>query len=67
VARAWFYMAVRYQMPIDGRLEAVLRAWHEVDPPDPREMERNAGVDLLQRNRNPFVDRPGYVAYNQDF
>jgi hypothetical protein len=67
VARAWFYVSVRYLVPIDDRIEAVLRAWHQADPPDQRELDRNAGVDALQKNRNPFVDRPGYVGRILDF
>ncbi len=67
VARAWFYMSVRYQMSIVDYVEAVLRSWHQADPPDQRELDRNAGVDAVQKNRNPFVDRPGYVTKISDF
>jgi len=67
VARAWFYMSVRYQMSIVDYVEAVLRAWHQADPPDQRELSRNAGVDAFQKNRNPFVDRPNYVDRISDF
>lgn len=60
-------MSVRYQMPVVQHVEAVLRAWHQDDPPDQRELDRNAGVDAVQKNRNPFVDRPGYVTTISDF
>jgi endonuclease I len=45
-----------------GRLSA-LRQWHQQDPPDAFEKRRN---DLIhssyQRNRNPFIDHPEWVA-----
>jgi endonuclease I len=67
VARAWFYMSVRYGLPIVDYVEAVLRTWHQSDLPDQRELDRNAGVDAFQHNRNPFVDRPAYVARISNF
>lgn len=40
-----------------------LLAWHVLDPVDARELERNDLVfDLIQGNRNPFVDHPEWVA-----
>lgn len=79
VARALFYMAVRYdgsdRQTSDLSLVSsdfngaemghlsVLLAWHTADPPDDFERRRN---DLIfatyQGNRNPFVDRPEFVA-----
>jgi len=61
VARAQFYMAVRYTMPINDDSEAALRQWHAEDPPDQRELDRNDGIEAAQGNRNPFVDRPEFV------
>ncbi len=42
-------------------LKSVLLAWHEQDPPDAREVERNGIVFTSQGNRNPFIDRPEWV------
>jgi endonuclease I len=42
-------------------LKSVLLAWHEQDPPDAREVERNGIVFASQGNRNPFIDRPEWV------
>ncbi|RVU46993.1 hypothetical protein EA187_07610 [Lujinxingia sediminis] len=61
VARAMFYFALRYQMPIEDREEAVLRQWHCEDPPDDYERNRNDLIQMLQSNRNPFIDRPDFV------
>jgi endonuclease I len=82
IARALFYMAVRYMGDTSsepalyltdatvqitsttnfmGRLSTLLR-WSQADPVDAAEMLRNDRVYSYQTNRNPFVDRPGWVA-----
>jgi uncharacterized repeat protein (TIGR01451 family) len=43
-----------------GRL-AVLLQWHQADPPDAEEQNRNDVVWRYQGNRNPFVDHPEWV------
>ena len=44
-----------------GRLSDLLR-WHAEDPVDEKEMLRNEAVYTYQGNRNPFIDRPEWVA-----
>jgi hypothetical protein len=66
-ARAIFYFAVRYQMPVDDRMEAALRQWNIQDPPDRKELDRCDAIEVYQRNRNPFADRPGFVDAIDDF
>lgn len=61
IARAQFYISVRYNMAIEEATEKVLRAWHAEDPPDAFERERNRRIELVQQNRNPFVDCPDIV------
>lgn len=61
VARAVFYMAMRYELELSEAVETELRAWHEADPPDVREVTRNEAAAAVQGNRNPFVDAPHYV------
>ena len=82
IARALFYMAVRYTGDLGnepalyltdatvqitsttnfmGRLSSLLR-WSQADPVDAVEMLRNEHVYSFQANRNPFVDRPDWVA-----
>lgn len=80
LARIYFYMAVRYEgelgccneLGVDNSdikqwQENQLRIWHEQDPVDTWERERNERVFGLQRNRNPFVDYPSYVDRISDF
>lgn len=77
VARMLFYMAVRYEnrpdlevvenspnqtrKPEIGRLSVLIK-WHKQDPPSKFESTRNQRVFELQRNRNPFIDHPEWVA-----
>ena len=75
VARAVFYMAVRYNAldvvngnPPDttvGQLGdlASLLAWNHSDPSDDFEMNRNNYIYTWQVNRNPFIDHPGLADY----
>lgn len=58
VARALFYFSVRYRMAISREQQTFLRKWHEQDPVDDAEMVRNAEIEKLQGNRNPFIDFP---------
>jgi endonuclease I len=66
-ARAKFYFALRYGKRIGSKEEATLRQWHAEDPVDEAELARNAGVEKIQKNRNPFVDRPEFVNQISDF
>lgn len=43
-----------------GKLCALL-AWHEADPVDSYEQERNNRIFEFQGNRNPFIDHPEWV------
>ncbi len=69
IARALLYFYIRYAVDdaLDVSLEnfaieeATLIQWHEQDPPDEFEKQRNALVFRAQGNRNPFVDRPELV------
>ncbi|MEB3328280.1 MAG: endonuclease [Candidatus Sericytochromatia bacterium] len=71
VARAIFYFYARHAYgasPFAGikldnfRKEfATLWAWHFQDPPSLKERTRNAAIERVQGNRNPFVDRPEFV------
>ncbi|MFA7331894.1 MAG: endonuclease [Candidatus Delongbacteria bacterium] len=62
-ARACFYFALRY-----GNLssfltyqEPVLRQWAFADTVSQKELDRNAAIDALQHNRNPFIDHNGWL------
>ena len=75
VARALFYMAVRYNGlnlvngdPSDaivgqmGDLASLL-TWNVSDPSDDFEMNRNNYIYTWQLNRNPFIDHPNLADY----
>ncbi|WP_030543403.1 endonuclease I family protein [Streptomyces albus] len=48
--------------PLMGRL-SVLLEWHEQDPPDAFEKNRNEVIYAdFQHNRNPFIDHPEWAA-----
>ncbi|UVE17495.1 endonuclease [Pseudomonas sp. LS44] len=57
VARAIFYMHQEYGLPIVGQLQMYQR-WNELDPPDAAEKTRNEQIEMLQGNRNAFIDNP---------
>lgn len=42
-------------------LMSTLLAWHQADPPDARERERNEVIYSFQGNRNPFIDHPEWA------
>ncbi len=75
VARAVFYMAVRYNAlsvvngnPANttvGQLGdlALLLQWNQTDPKDDFEMNRNNFIYTWQVNRNPFIDYPNLADY----
>lgn len=75
VARAVFYMAVRYSAlsvvngnPANstvGQLGdlALLLQWNQTDPKDDFEMNRNNYIYTWQVNRNPFIDYPSLADY----
>jgi len=51
-----------YPSPEMGKLSTLLQ-WHEEDPPDEFERNRNEVIYSWQGNRNPFIDRPEFVDY----
>ena len=70
VARILFYMVVKYNelSLVDGTpsylemgLLSVLLDWHELDPVDDFERNRNEIIEDYQGNRNPFIDYPEFV------
>ncbi|MDR2735059.1 MAG: endonuclease [Spirochaetota bacterium] len=76
LARAHFYMAVRYYNSSSFNKDAVfastgaklktwysdmLRSWHTKDPVSQKEIDRNDAVKAKQGNRNPFIDYPVLV------
>jgi endonuclease I len=63
-ARAVFYFAIRYKKVI--RMESkmdlnLLLKWHKENPVNLYEKHRNAAIQDLQGNRNPFIDYPEHA------
>lgn len=78
LARAYFYMATRYEdvltswesPMLNGTTDQVfidwalemLIEWHQLDPVSDKERDRNNATEDFQGNRNPFVDHPEWVS-----
>lgn len=54
------YTATSTGEPLIGKLSTLLE-WHNEDPPDIFEMNRNDVIYGYQQNRNPFIDHPEWV------
>lgn len=75
VARALLYFYVRYNSRRTANYslanfnleEATLIQWAAADPPDAFERQRNSLAYRAQGNRNPFIDRPEFVAAAGDW
>jgi len=68
-ARAVFYFYTMYPQFLEGGTlpEAigdpdVFYAWHNLDPPDAQEIERNERVQDAQGNYNPYINFPDLVS-----
>jgi endonuclease I len=68
VARALMYFYTRYAAARgSASLEnftverQVLQQWHQMDPVDDAERLRNDRIFAVQKNRNPFIDRPEFA------
>lgn len=70
IARILLYMTVKYSVyslvnstPATYQMAklSVLLQWCEEDPVDDFERSRNEAIYSYQKNRNPFIDYPGFV------
>ena len=41
--------------------KALMNKWHVQDPVSQKEIDRNNGVEIVQGNRNPYVDHPEWA------
>lgn len=77
IARMYFYFATRYEDKIanysydmfngtsnqvfTNTFLEILKQWHNMDPVNQREIDRNNAIYKFQNNRNPYIDHPEYV------
>ena len=68
IARIIFYLLVRYSdadskpvTRVSQSMEMLLR-WHEQDPVDDFELNRNEQSFKIQGNRNPFIDYEDFAS-----
>ncbi len=75
-ARIYFYVATRYKDEIPSWssygvfqgnnlstwAKNLFIQWHNLDPVSAKEIQRNNAVYAIQKNRNPYVDRPEFVS-----
>lgn len=66
-ARAMFYFATCYDKSIGQPEEETLRRWNKEDPIDAKEKSRNERIEVIQGNRNPFIDNPEFIDQIIDF
>jgi deoxyribonuclease-1 len=59
LARAYLYMADAYPEYgiLDGETRPMMQKWHEADPPNSWERERNGQIQKLQGNLNPWISK----------
>lgn len=56
IARAMLYMADEYDLYLKKKQRQLLENWDREYPPSEKEHARNARIEQLQGNRNPFID-----------
>jgi uncharacterized repeat protein (TIGR02543 family) len=63
IARIILYMWTKYPgLNIDNVGSVILfKQWHQLDPVDDFERNRNEVIYLYQKNRNPYIDNPEFV------
>ena len=75
IARSFFYIATRYMfedenfqenfMTFKSQLQPwalnMLLEWHQLDPVNQKEIDRNDAIYAVQKNRNPFIDHPEWI------
>lgn len=63
----WYVLPSASEGLIPNAEEAVLREWHQQDPVDTRELQRNTAIQGVQGNSNPFVTNPDLVGRISSF
>jgi deoxyribonuclease-1 len=67
VARAMFWIATAYGLPIPNGEEKALREWASEDPVDAHEQDRNVRISRVQGDLNPYIIKPELISHVADF
>ena len=59
IARAMLYMSDQHDLYLKSKQESLLIAWDKKYPPEYAERKRNDRIEVLQGNRNRFIDAHG--------
>ncbi|PWQ94735.1 hypothetical protein DKT75_15730 [Leucothrix arctica] len=65
IARAYFYMADRYQLQISDQQKKLFIAWNNIDPVDDWEREKNQRVKALQNTENEYITHYKKLTQNE--
>lgn len=60
LARAVLYMVHEYGVQLEPSQLQLMITWHQGDPPDGVEQQRNNDIAAIQGTRNPFIDDPNF-------
>ena len=52
------YMHEHYGLKLEPEMLKLMVQWHSKDPTSNQEIERNKQIEIIQGNRNPFIDDP---------
>jgi deoxyribonuclease-1 len=65
IARIYFYMADRYQIPLSMREQQLFLEWQQQDPVDQRELALHQRIAQQMGHANPFVtgDKEWFIGY----
>lgn len=55
VARIWLYVSDTHGLPLSAIDRAKLETWHQADPPDSWEIERNSRIAAIQGTSNHWI------------
>ncbi|MNF09037.1 Nuclease NucM precursor [compost metagenome] len=57
IARTYFYMRDRYQLPLSRQQTQLFEAWNRQYPVNTWECRREAHIAMVQGNHNPYIQQ----------
>ena len=61
IARSMLYTANEYGLKIRTKFGSTLKRWNRDDRVSAEEKRRNDAIEIIQGNRNPFIDHPEHA------